>query len=172
MLGNLIACTHATTVTLCKVGRSPGCIQMMDSHTPFLCVHTRSEHTCRAEQHTHRTFVHGGYHRFACLLVLAFLNEADFRSGYAVILRQLTLDFGIDIPSVTRLIGSQIREDELRSLLCIVLVVVFRYHLGTMACLVVGMVFVLVFINHTHIQRHLTGIVRSYEHLRLFLRFG
>ena len=80
----------------------------MNSHTPFLRVHTRSEHTRGAEQHPHRSGVHGIYHRLACLVGLALLNEADFIRRYAVVLRQLPLDFAVHVPPFTRLIRPQV----------------------------------------------------------------
>ena len=48
--------------------------------------------------------------------------------------------------------------------------VIVRYHLGTMARLVVWMVLTSR-VYHAHIERHLSGIVRGYEHLCLFLCF-
>ena len=170
MLGNLVARPDSTTVTLLQVGRSPRCIKMMNSHTPFLRVHTRSEHTRGTEQHTHRSGVHGVYHRLASLVRLALLNKAHLACRNAVVLHQLPLYLAVHVPSVSRLVGTQIREDELRSLVRIVFVVILCYHLGAVARLVVRMVFV-IGVYHAHIQSHLSCIVSSDEHLRLFLRF-
>ena len=48
--------------------------------------------------------------------------------------------------------------------------VIVRYHLGTMACLVVGMILTSR-VYHAHIESHLSGIVRGNEHLCLLFRF-
>ena len=45
-----VACSNSPSVTLLQVGRSPRRIKMMNCHTPFLCVHTRSEHGGGAER--------------------------------------------------------------------------------------------------------------------------
>ena len=84
MLGNFVSGSNSASVTLLQVGRSPRRIEMMNCHTPFLCVHTRSEHGGGAEQNTHRSGIHGGDHRLTCLFRLALLYEAYFRSRYAV----------------------------------------------------------------------------------------
>ena len=81
---------------------------MMDSHTPFLGVNTRSEHRGRAEQHTHRPGVHGVYHRLPLLVGLALLNEAHLAGRHTVVLRQFALDFRIDVPPVARLVCPQL----------------------------------------------------------------
>ena len=141
----------------------------MDSHTPSLCVDTCTQHGGGTEQHPHRAFVHGSYHRLSCPLVLTFLNEADFRGRYAVVFYQLALDFGIHVP-FARSVCSQVGEHELRTLVAVVALVVVGYHLGAMARLVVGMV-VTGRVYHAHVECHLSGIVRGNEHLRLFLRF-
>ena len=142
----------------------------MDRHAPFLRVHTRSEHGGGTEQHTHRPGIHGLYHRLARLVGLALLNEADFAGRYAVLLRQFPLDLAVHVPPFTRLIRPQVREYELRAFLCVVSVVILRYHLGAVARLVVGVVFV-VRVYHAHIQCHLAGVIGGDEHLRLLLRF-
>ena len=170
MFGNLITCPNSASVTLLQVGRSPRRIEMMDSHTPFLGVHTRSEHRGRAEQHTHRPGVHGVYHRLPRLVGLALLNEAHLAWRYAVILRQFALDFRIDVPPVARLVCPQIRENELRAFLGVVFLIILRDHLGTVTRFVVGMIFV-IRVYHAHVECHFPGIVRGDEHLRLFFRF-
>ena len=170
MLGNLVACSNSTSVTLLQIRRSPRCIQMMDGDTPFLCIHARSKHGGRAKQHAHRPGIHGVYHRLASLVSLAFLNEAHFACRYAVVLRQLPLYLTVHVPPVARLVRPQIREYELRSLVRVVFMVILRYHLGAVARLVVGMVFV-IGVYHTHIQSHLPRVVSGDEHFRLFLRF-
>ncbi|EEZ24562.1 hypothetical protein HMPREF0101_03538 [Bacteroides fragilis] len=143
---------------------------MMDSHTPFLGVHTRSEHRGRAEQHTHRPGVHGVYHRLPRLVGLALLNEAHLAWRYTVVLRQFALDFRIDVPPVARLVCPQIRENELRAFLGVVFLIILRDHLGTVTRFVVGMIFV-IRVYHAHVECHFPGIVRGDEHLRLFFRF-
>ena len=148
----------------------PRRIEMMDSHTPFLGVHTRSEHRGRAEQHTHRPGVHGVYHRLPRLVGLALLNEAHLAWRYTVVLRQFALDFRIDVPPVARLVCPQIRENELRAFLGVVFLIILRDHLGTVTRFVVGMIFV-IRVYHAHVECHFPGIVRGDEHLRLFFRF-
>ena len=170
MLGNLVPGSNSTSVTLLQVGRSPRRIEVMDSNTPFLRVYARSEHGGGTEQHAHRPGVHGIYYRLACLVGLALLNEAHLACRYAVILRQFSLYLAVHVPPVTRLVCPQIRENELRSLVRVVFMVILRYHLGAVARLVVGMVFV-IGVYHTHIQSHLPRVVSGDEHLRLFLRF-
>jgi hypothetical protein len=49
----------------------------------------------------------------------------------------------------------------------IVFPVVFRYLGGTMGGFIVNMVIVSVFINHPHVERHFTGIIRGYQHFCL-----
>src|SRR5690606_9909589 len=101
------------------------------------------------------------------LIIVGFLNESDFVCGYAVIFHELAFDFGVHIP-FTGLIGAQIGEHELCSFLCVVPVVIFGNVCRTMRSLIVGMVFVPA-AYHTHIQRHLAGVIGGDEHLCLFL---
>ena len=122
------------------------------------------------EQHAHRSGVHGVYHRFACLVGLALLNEAHLACRDAVVLRQLPLYLAIYVPSVARLVCSQIREHELRSLSARRICGNIRIIFGAVARLVVGVVFV-IRVYHAHIQSHLPRVVGGDEHLRLFLRF-
>ena len=58
-----------------------------------------------------------------------------------IILNQLALDFGIDIP-LSGLVCAEVTENELRAALCVILAVVVSNHLGTVACLVVRIVLV------------------------------
>ena len=148
----------------------PRRVQMMDCHTPFLRIHTRAEHGGGAEQHTHRSGVHGIYHRLPRLVGLALLNEAHLAWRYAVVLRQFALDFRIDVPPIARLVSPQVRENELRAFLRVVFLIILRDYFGTVARLVVGVVFVMR-VYHAHVECHLPGIVRGDKHLRLFLRF-
>ena len=167
MLGYLVACSNSPSVTLLQVGRSPRRIKMMNCHTPFLCVHTRSEHGGGAEQHTHRPGVHGIYHRLPSLVGLALLNEAHLAWRYAVVLRQFALDFRIDVPPIARLVSPQVRENELRAFLRVVFLIILRDYFGTVARLVVGVVFVMR-VYHAHVQSHLPRVVGSDEHLLPF----
>ena len=61
----------------------------------------------------------------------------------------------------------QIGKHELRSFLCVELFVILGNVCRTMRSLVIGMVFIYP-AYQTHIKRHLTGIVRSNEHLCFF----
>ena len=54
--------------------------------------------------------------------------------------------------------------------MAVIAFVIVRYHLGTMARLVVGMVLTSR-VYHAHVKSHLSGIVRGYEHLCLLFRF-
>ena len=142
----------------------------MDCDTPFLRVHTRSEHGGGAEQHAHRSGVHGVYHPLACLVGLALLNEAHLACRDAVVLRQFPLYLAVHVPPVARLVRSQIREHELRAFLRVIPVVILRNRLGAVRSLVVGVVFVMR-VYHAHIESHLAGVVGGDKHLRLLLRF-
>ena len=81
---------------------------MMDGDTPLLRIDARAEHGGGAEEHTHRSLIHGGYHRLACLVRLALLYEAYLMARDAVVLHQLALDLRVDIPSITWLIGAKV----------------------------------------------------------------
>ncbi len=105
-LGNLIAFSDRTTIALFKVAWSPGTIEMMNRHSPFLGVYASTQHRCGAEQNSHTSFVHGSDDGLPCLLVLALLYEAYLVGRDAVVLHQFPLDFGIDRPSATGLIRS------------------------------------------------------------------
>ena len=87
----------------------------------------------------------------------------------AVVLHELALDFAVNA-SLPGLIGAQIRENELRSLLCIVPLVILGNHPGAVGRLVVGMVAV-GGIDHAHIERHFPRVVCCDEHLCLLFRF-
>ncbi|TSE50845.1 hypothetical protein EH215_04283 [Phocaeicola vulgatus] len=142
----------------------------MDCDTPFLRVHTRSEHGSGTEQHAHRSGVHGVYHPLACLVGLALLNEAHLACRDAVVLRQLPLYLAVHVPSVARLVCSQIREHELRAFLRVVFVVILRNRLGAVGSLVVGVVLIMR-VYHAHVESHLPRVIGGDKHLRLLLRF-
>lgn len=84
---------------------------------------------------------------------------------------QLALDLGVHVPLVSRLPCSQIGEDELRTLMLVVLTVIVRDLRGAVVRLVVRMIAVQLRVDHTHIERHFTGVVRSDEHFGLLLAF-
>ena len=69
----------------------------MDGDTPLLRIDARAEHGGGAEEHTHRSLIHGGYHRLACLVRLALLYEAYLMARDTVVLHQLAFYLGIDI---------------------------------------------------------------------------
>ena len=137
---------------------------MMDCDTPFLRVHTRSEHGSGTEQHAHRSGVHGVYHPLACLVGLALLNEAHLACRDAVVLRQLPLYLAVHVPSVARLVCSQIREHELRAFLRVVFVVILRNRLGAVGSLVVGVVLIMR-VYHAHVESHLPRVIGGDKHL-------
>ena len=141
----------------------------MHRDRPLLCVHTRSEHTRRTEQHPDTAIVHGTDDRLFRFLRLGFLYEAYLMSGNTVILYQFPFNLAIHAP-LSRLVSPQIREYELCPFLFVIPVIVFGNQFGAMARLVVRMVFV-VRAYHTHIQCHLTGIIRGDEHLGFLFGF-
>ena len=138
----------------------------MDGNGSFLCVYTRTQHTRRTEQHTDFALVHSFDKLLALLIIFRFLYKPYFVRRDAVVFHQLALDFRVHVP-FARLVGSQIGENELRSFLCIVLVIILGDICRTMRSLVVGMVGVPA-AYHTHIERHFAGVVRSDEHLCFF----
>ena len=108
LLRHLVALSDGPAITLFKVTGPPGYVKMMDRDSPFLGIDPSSKHRGRAEQYTHTSFVHGLDDCLTCLLALALLDEADFVGRDAIVLYQLALDFGIDIPSIARLIRSKV----------------------------------------------------------------
>ena len=166
---NLIALSHRPPVALCKVGRSPRRVEMMHRHGTLLGVHTRAEHGGGAEEHAYPPVVHRIDDRFLAFLVLELLYKTYLMGRDAVVLHELALDFAVNAP-LPGLIGAQIRENELRSLLCIVSLVILGNHPGAVGRLVVGMV-VIGGIDHAHIERHFSGVVCCDEHFRLLFRF-
>ena len=165
----LIALSHRPSVALGKIGRAPRCIEMMHRHGTLLGVHPRTEHGGGAEEHAHPSVVHRLDDCFLALFVLELLYKTYLMGRDAVILHELALDFAVNAP-LPGLIGAQIRENELRSLLCIVSLVILGNHPGAVGRFVVGMVAV-GWIDHAHIERHFSGVVCCDEHFRLFLRF-
>ena len=160
----------------------------------FLRIDARSEHGGRAENNPYLALVHRVDNGLARLVGLALLDEANLRGGNTVILHELAFDFAVHVelrstllllgrgnkfplPSLNRrgplprLKRPQIREDELRSFLRVVLAVVFCNHTGAVARFVVCMV-VVVRVDQPHVERHLAGVVRCDQHLGLVLRFG
>ncbi len=168
ILGNLIAGSDGSTVTLLQVTRAPGSIKVMDRDTTLLCVDSGAKHLRRAEQDTHVTSVHGLDHVLTVFIGLALLNESDFIGRNPVILHKLTLDFGIDIP-LAGLIRAEVAENELSALLGVVTLIIIGNHLGAMAGLVVDVIGIRR-VNHPHIESHLTRIVGGDKHLGFFLR--
>ena len=118
----------------------PRRVKLMDRYCPLLCVHTCAQPGGRTEDNTNVTTVHRIHHCLLRLLIFTFLNEAYFIGWNMIILYQLSLDFRIDIEVSTGLISAQVRENELRTFLCVELSVIVIEHLGTMACLVVNMI--------------------------------
>ena len=80
----------------------------MDGHTPLLRIDTCAQHGGGAEKHTHRPFIHGGYHRLACLVRLALLYEAYLMARDAVVLHQFAFYLAVHVPAVARLIGTKV----------------------------------------------------------------
>ena len=194
LLGDLVALAHGASVALREVGGTPRRIEMMHRDGSFLRIDARSEHGGRAENNPHLALVHRVDNGLARFLVLALLNEAYLRGGDAVILHELAFDFAVHVelrstllllgrgnkfplPSLNRrgplprLKRPQIREDELRSFLLVVLAVVFGNHAGAVACFVVHVV-VVVRVDHTHVEGHFAGIVRCNQHFCFLFGIG
>ena len=112
----------------------------MDRHGTLLGIHTSTQHRGRTEDNADIPTVHSIYHRFLCLLVFTFLNEAYLVGRDMIVFYQFSLDFRIDIEVSTGLVSTQVRENKMRSLLCIVLSVIVIEHLDTVTCLVVDMI--------------------------------
>ena len=141
---------------------------MMHGHGPFLGIHTRTKSRGGAEQDTDSALVHGFYELLALLLVLCLLNETDLLGRDAVVVDKLILDFLEDVP-LTGLIGREITEDELRSLLVVVLLIVLRNEPCTVAGLVLRVITEEFRIHQSHIERSLPAGIGSDKHLSLLL---
>ena len=90
---------------------------------------------------------------------------------YAVIFDQFTFYFTIYVP-LPGFVSAEVGKDELRTLMLIVLIVVVCNHPGAMAGFIVHMVAETGRIDHTHIERHFTGVIRSNQHLCLIFPIG
>ena len=112
---------------------------MMNRYRPLLGVHAHAEHRRRTKDDADVTAVHGLHHRLLGLLVLAFLDETDLRRRDAVVLHELALDLRVHVP-FARLVCSEVREDELRTLLLVILSIVLAEQLGAMAGFVVDVI--------------------------------
>ena len=141
----------------------------MHRHGTLLGIHTRTEHGRGSEEHTHPPIIHRLDDCFLALFILELLYKTYLMGRDAVVLHELALDFAVNAP-LPGLIGAQIRENELRSLLCIVSLVILGNHPGAVGRLVVGMV-AIGGIDHAHIERHFSGVVCCDEHLCLLFRF-
>ena len=145
---------------------------MVDRHAPPLGVHARTQHIGRAEQYADASGVHLFDHLLAFALAAGcLLYETNLGSRNAVVFDQLAPNLGVHVPLVSRLPCPQIGEDELRALVLIVLAVILRDLRGTVARLIVHMIAVQLRVDHTHIERHFTGVVRSDQHFGFLLAF-
>ena len=95
----------------------------MDCHGTFLGVYACSKGRSGTEQHTDAALIHRFDEFLALFFVFGLLNEADFVLWDAVVIDELFLDLRKDVP-LTRLVGREVTEDELRSLLLVVLLIV------------------------------------------------
>ena len=169
-LGYFIAFADCPAIPLLQGTGHPGRIKMMHRHSPLLGIDARSEHFGGAEQDTYAAGIHACDHRFLGSLRFAFLNETDFRRRDAVIIGQFSFDFAVNVPLVG-LVRAQIRENELGTFLPFIFPVIIVDQSGAVRSLVVDMVFVRRR-DHPHVERHLSGIVGSDKHLRLFFPIG
>ena len=167
-LGNLIARTSGTTVTLFQIGRSPGDVDMMDGHGPFLGIYTRTKGRGGAEQDADGSLIHGFYELLALLLVLRLLNETDLFGRDAVVVDQLVLDLLEDVP-LAGLVGREVTEDKLRTLLVVILLIVLRHQPCTVAGLVLGVITEEFRVHQSHIERSFSTGIGGDEHLTFLL---
>ena len=96
----------------------------MHRHRTLLGVDTRSKHRSRTENDADVSTIHRFYHRFFGFLVLALLNKAYLVRRDMIIFYQFTLHLRIDIKVSAGLVSTQVREHKLRTLLCIILLIV------------------------------------------------
>ena len=150
-LGNLIARTSGTAITLLQVGGSPGYVDVMDCHGTLLGIDTRTKGRGGTEEHTDSAFVHGLDDLLALLLVLRLLNEANLLGWDVIVTNELILDLLEDIP-LTRLIGREVTEDELCSLLLVVFLVIVCHQTRTVAGLVLWVIAKEFLVNQSHIE--------------------
>ena len=123
----------------------------MDSHGTLLRIDTRTKGRGGTEEHTDGAFVHLLDDLLALLLVLSLLNEADFLGRDVIITHELILDLLKDIP-LTRLIGREVTEDELCSLLLVVFLVIVCHQTRTVAGLVLRVIAKEFLVNQSHIE--------------------
>ena len=74
-----VALAYRAAVALLHIRRTPGNVEVMHRHGPFLCVYARAQHARRAEQHAHPACVHILEEPLAGPFGLGALDEADFR---------------------------------------------------------------------------------------------
>ena len=96
---------------------------MMDGHGTLLGIHSRTKGRGGAEQDADGSLIHGFYELLALLLILRLLNETDLFGRDAVVVHQLVLNLLEDIP-LSGLVGREVTEDELCSLLFVILLIV------------------------------------------------
>ena len=83
----------------------------MDTNCSALGIYASAEHGCGTEQYTDIAVVHRLDYRLAAPLCLTLLNKAYLMRRNTIILNQLALDFGIDIP-FARLVSAEVTENE------------------------------------------------------------
>ncbi len=143
----------------------------MDRHSAFLGIHTGSQCRGGAEQHADISIVHRLDHLLALLLVLGLLDEAYFVLRNTIVFHELFLDLRKDVP-LAGLVGREVAEDKLCSLLLVVPMVVFRDKPCAVAGLVVGIVTEEAGSYQSHVERGLPAGIGRYEHLSFLLPFG
>ena len=165
--GYLVAFSYATTVALLQIFGRPGNVELVDGDAPALGVDSGTQHFGGAEEDADFAFVHGSDHCHARFFGLGFLNEAYLVCRDAVVVHQFALDFAVCVP-LTGFVGAQVRKDELRAFLFVVLLIVLVYQGGAMGGFVIYVVIVFVFVDKAHVEGHLAGIVGGNEHLGFF----
>ena len=123
---------------------------MMNGNSTVLGINTRTKGRGAAEENTNLSIVHILNDLLTLILILGFLNETNLLLRNTIVLDKLALDLAEDIP-LARLIGTEVAEDELRTLLLIVPLIIFSNKFRTMAGLVVGIIRKKLLRDKTHI---------------------
>ena len=123
----------------------------MDCHSTLLGIDTRTKGRGRAEEYADGTFVHLFDDLLALLLVLRLLNEANLLGRDVIVTNELILDLLEDIP-LTGLIGREVTEDELCSLLLVVFLVIVCHQTRTVTGLVLWVIAKEFLVNQSHIE--------------------
>ena len=168
LLGNPVAGTTGTAITLLQVRRTPRDVYMMDGNGTLLSIDTGAKGAGRTKKHPYLTFIHQVYHLLLDIIAAGLLDETDFIDRDAIVTDKLVFNLLEDVPLVG-LIGAQIAEDELRTLLLIELLVVLGNKTRTMTGLVVRVIIKQLLRYQTHIKGGFPAGIGGDEHLSFLL---